>query len=132
MNIGEYVQHADWKLEKHVPVIDGPDEVGADEMFEVEVTIGKEIAHPNTTEHYIAWINLYFIPYGDKYAHEVGHYEFSGHGASVEGPNTGPVYTHHGVKIMLKVSKSGVLQAASLSNIHGLWEYSKEIKVKEA
>ena len=132
MNIGEYVQHADWKLEKHVPVIDAPDKVNADEMFEVEVSIGKEVAHPNTTEHHIAWINLYFIPYGDKYAHDIGHYELMAHGVSVEGPNTGPAHTHHAVKTSLKVTKSGALQAMSCCNIHGLWEFSKEIKVTEA
>ena len=28
----------------------------ADEMFAVKVSLGKEIAHPNTTEHHIRWI----------------------------------------------------------------------------
>jgi superoxide reductase len=47
--IGELVQEADWKAEKHVPVIECADAVKADELFEVKVTIGKEITHPNTT-----------------------------------------------------------------------------------
>ena len=50
---GELFQSADWKSEKHVPVIEGPDEVAADEVFDVKVTLGKEVAHPNTTEHHI-------------------------------------------------------------------------------
>ena len=50
--IGELHQSADWKTEKHVPVIECPDEVTADEVFDVKVTPGKEVAHPNTTEHH--------------------------------------------------------------------------------
>jgi superoxide reductase len=46
-------------------VIDCPDNVKADEMFDVTVTLGKEIAHPNTTEHHIRWIQLYFKPDDD-------------------------------------------------------------------
>ena len=44
--IGEHVGKADWKTEKHVPAIDCPDKVKADQMFDVKVTVGKEIAHP--------------------------------------------------------------------------------------
>ncbi|MBC7238051.1 MAG: Neelaredoxin, partial [Chloroflexi bacterium] len=61
------IQHADWKTEKHVPVIECPDTVKAGEFFEVTVSIGKEVAHPNTTEHHIAWITLYYQPEGDKF-----------------------------------------------------------------
>jgi superoxide reductase len=130
MKIGECYQTADWKSEKHVPVIDGPDEVKADEMFEVKVTIGKEVAHPNTTEHNINWIQVYFKPDGDKFCYQVAHCEFSAHGASVDGADKGPVYTHHGATVALKIKKPGVVLATSLCNIHGLWENSKTIKVK--
>lgn len=47
-------KEADWKKEKHVPVIESPDKVKKGEFFEVKVSLGKEIAHPNTTEHHIA------------------------------------------------------------------------------
>ena len=63
--IGDLIQAADWKAEKHVPVIECADEVKADEVFEVTVTIGKEVAHPNTTEHHISWMSLYFHPEGE-------------------------------------------------------------------
>lgn len=46
MKVGELYQTADWKSEKHVPVIECPDAVKADDMFEVKVSIGKEIATP--------------------------------------------------------------------------------------
>jgi superoxide reductase len=130
MKIGEVVQSADWKAEKHVPVIESPDAVKADEMFEVKVAIGKEIAHPNTTEHHIRWISVFFKPDGDKFAYQVAHCEFAAHGECVEGPNKGPVYTHHGATVTMKINKPGTLFATSLCNIHGLWENSKTISIQ--
>jgi superoxide reductase len=128
--IGEEFQSADWKSEKHVPVIDCPNEVKADEMFDVKVGVGKEVAHPNTTEHHIRWIQVYFHPEEAKVPYQVGSFEFTAHGESPEGPNKGSVYTNHSITATLKVTKPGVLFATSLCNIHGLWESSKEIKVK--
>ena len=128
-SIGELVQSADWKTEKHVPVIECPDSVGKEEVFQVKVSLGKEVAHPNTTEHHIRWIQLFFKPEGDKFAYQVGNFEFCAHGESAEGPNTGPVYTHHGATASMKINKPGTLHAAALCNIHGLWESTKTIKV---
>lgn len=127
--IGEQFQTADWKTEKHVPVIDCPDGVKADEIINVTVSIGKEVAHPNTTEHHIRWIRLFFKPDGGKFTYEVGNYEFDAHGESAEGANEGPVYTHHSVTTALKIKKPGTLYATSLCNIHGLWENAKDVKI---
>ncbi len=69
--ISEKIQTADWKGEKHVPVIDCPDGVGAGEKVDITVTVGKEIAHPNTTEHHIRWIRVYFVSEGGKSAYDV-------------------------------------------------------------
>ena len=128
MNLGNIFQHADWKTEKHIPVIECPDEVRSDELFEIKISLGKEIAHPNTTEHHIRWIQVFFKPEGDKFSYQVGNFEFSAHGESVEGPNTGPVHTHHSITLALKINKSGTLLVAALCNIHGLWENDKAIK----
>jgi len=129
--IGALYASDDWKKEKHVPVIELDSEaVKADEMFAVKISLGKEIAHPNTTEHHIRWIQLFYKPDGDKFAYQVGSFEFTAHGESVQGPNTGPVYTNHSVTAQLKVNKPGVLYATALCNIHGLWESSKEIKLR--
>jgi superoxide reductase len=129
-NIGELVQEADWKTEKHVPVIDCADEVEAEKFFEVKVTIGKEVAHPNTTEHHISWLSLYFLPEGEKFPYQIGRYEFNAHGASVQGPNTSSVYTHHATTAWMKTGKPGTLFAVSMCNIHGLWQSTKTIKIK--
>ncbi|MDD3718958.1 MAG: class II SORL domain-containing protein [Actinomycetota bacterium] len=127
MKLGDQVQSADWKTEKHVPVIECADEVKAGEVFEVKVGLGKEVAHPNTTEHHIRWIQLFFHPEGDKFSYQVGNYEFTAHGESVDGANEGPAYTHHSVTAHLIVKKPGTLYALALCNIHGLWESSKDI-----
>jgi superoxide reductase len=128
--IGELYQTADWKSEKHVPVIDCPELVDKDAMFDVKVTLGKEVAHPNTTEHHIRWIQLYFKPEGGKFAYQVGNFEFSAHGESTEGADKGPVYTHHSAATGMKVRQPGMLIATAFCNIHGLWENSKQIKIK--
>ena len=130
-NIGEVYQSADWKMEKHVPVIECPDRVAGGEMFPVKVSVGKEVSHPNTTGHHIRWISLYFRPEGEKLTHQIGHFEFGAHGESTDGPDMSTIYTHHEASTSMKTEKSGTLFAVSLCNIHGLWRYEKEIKVKK-
>jgi superoxide reductase len=127
--LSSHIQRADWKKEKHVPVIELPDDVASDKEFAVKVSIGKEIAHPNTTEHHIRWIELYFCAEGAKNPVQVGHFEFTMHGESVEGPNQGPAYTSHTVTAYMKTKKPGTLHALAYCNIHGLWEGSKELKL---
>ena len=129
-NIGNLIQEADWKKEKHIPVIECPDDVDKDKMFDVKVGLGKEIAHPNTTEHHVRWIDLYFHPVGEKFPYQIGHYEFNAHGESVDGPNKSSIYTNHAVTTSFKTSKPGTIIALALCNIHGLWQSSKQIKVE--
>jgi superoxide reductase len=127
--LSERIQTADWQKEKHVPIIECPATVKKDEFFAVKATLGKAVAHPNTTEHHIRWIELYFQPEGEKSTYQVGRFEFSAHGESVPGPNQGPVYTHHEVTASMKTAKGGVLYALSYCNLHGLWQSSKAIAV---
>ncbi len=127
--IGGLFQSEDWKKEKHVPVVECPASVKADEIFEIKVSVGKEVAHPNTTEHHISWIQLYYLPEGGKHAYQLANCEFTAHGESVDGANEGPAHTHHSVTVSASLGKSGTLFATSLCNIHGLWEHSADIKV---
>jgi superoxide reductase len=122
-------QSADWKTEKHVPVIEAPSQVKKGEWVTVTATIGKEIAHPNKTEHHIAWIAVFFQPDGEKYPYEIGRAELKAHGASVQGPDTSTVYTHHAATFQFKTDKTGTIFAESLCNIHGLWQNSKLLKI---
>lgn len=120
--IGDTVQSADWKNEKHVPSIDAPDTLKADEMVKVVVQVGKEIAHPNTVEHHIRWIQVYFTPDEGKFTYDLGRFCFNSHGE-------GPVSIDSAAAFHFKSNQSGTLNAVSHCNIHGLWESSKAIKV---
>jgi len=124
MKLGEKIQSADWKSEKHVPVISLPDEVSAGVPFQVKVRVGAEIAHPNTLEHHIKWIDVYFQPEGDKFVYQVGHFEFAAHGESKDSLVTSPMAICE-----MQVTGSGTLTALSLCNLHGLWESSLTLNV---
>jgi len=124
------IQTADWKKEKHVPVIDAPDTVKSNEMFKVIVTLGKEIAHPNKTEHHIRWIDVYFKPEGAQFPHQIAKTVFCAHGESGQGADTSGIYTNHESAVSFKTDKPGVIYALSYCNIHGLWQSVKALKVE--
>lgn len=126
----DLLQSADWKTEKHVPVIDSSDKVKKGEALKLTVSVGKQIPHPNTTEHHISWIEVYFHLKQEKFPYQIGKFEFASHGASAQGPNTSTVYTNPEVALSFKTEKAGVILALSYCNIHGLWENSKEITVE--
>ena len=127
--IKDLFQTADWKKEKHVPVIEAPDKMKRGEEVKVTVSVGKEIPHPNKTEHHIVWINMYFHPSKEKFPYHLGKFEFSSHGASTQGPDTSTVYTKPYATFIFKTEKNGTLLAVSYCNIHGLWTSAKDIEV---
>ncbi|MHA2496394.1 MAG: desulfoferrodoxin family protein, partial [Candidatus Hodarchaeales archaeon] len=107
--MGELYQTADWKSEKHVPAIIKVKK--KEEFVKVKVAVGKEIPHPNTTEHHIKWIKLIFWPEGEKFPVEVGNAQFVAHGESAQGPNTSSIYTEPRAIFILKTEKGGKLIA---------------------
>ena len=119
--ISDLIKSADWKSEKHVPVITTKGPVAPGEAFEVEVSVGKEIPHPNTLEHHIAWIALYFVADGSQLPVELARAEFAAHG-----PDT---FAEPVLKATVRLpaatnnsNYSGKLHAVAYCNIHGLWE----------
>jgi superoxide reductase len=123
MSIGSFYQTGDFKGEKHVPVIHAPEVVKKGEKVEVKVLIGEEIPHPNTLEHHISWIKLYFRPEGAKFPIELGTYDFNAHGES-------ELFTEPCVVSVFSTTQPGTLYATSYCNIHGLWENALDIKVE--
>ena len=119
MKISEMMKSADWKAEKHVPVITVQGALVPGEALEVEVAVGKEIPHPNTLEHYIAWIALYYTPEGLQLPTELARAEFAAHGPEVL---TAPI-----LKTTVRLPKPGALQAVAYCNLHGLWESEQRI-----
>ena len=126
----DLLQAADWKSEKHVPVIEAPDKTKKGEPVKINVSVGKEIPHPNSTEHHIRWIEVYFLVDGEKFPYQIGRFEFSCHGESAQGPNTSTIFTLPEVACAVKTDKSGTIFATSYCNIHGLWKNAKEVKVE--
>ena len=119
--LNDYVKTADWKSEKHVPVIAAPGKVAAGETFEVEVSVGKEIPHPNTVEHHIAWVALHFVPEESPVSVEIGRVSLSSHGLGVATAST--------AKFSVSLQKGGEFHATAYCNLHGLWASSAKIEV---
>jgi superoxide reductase len=112
-----------------VPVIDAPDKIRKAEAVSISLSVGKALPHPNTSEHHIAWLAVYFLPKSEKFAYLLSRTEFAAHGAGTQGPNTSGVYTQPAASLNFKTEKSGSLIVIAYCNIHGLWESSKEIEV---
>lgn len=123
-SISELYKSGDFKGEKHVPVIHAPEKAKKGDIIEVSANIGEEIPHPNTLEHHIAWIKLYFYPEGGNFPVEIGTYDFASHGEA-------GVFSEPYVTVRFKAEKSGTIMASSYCNIHGLWQNSEEIAVEE-
>ena len=103
--------------EKHVPIIDAPASVKAGEPFNVTITVGKVVPHPNTVEHHIKWIQLYALEEGSQYALEV------------TAANFGATYANPTVTVPVMLKKNSTLYALEHCNIHGLWDNSVKVKV---
>lgn len=117
MLLTQTVQSGDWKNEKHVPVLHAKAE---ENVIKVKAVVGEEIEHPNTFEHHIAWIKLFFQPEGAKFPVEIACEEFKAHGEE-------ELFTVPCAHAVLKAGVKGTLYALSYCNIHGLWENSLEI-----
>jgi len=129
-SLKELFQQADWKAEKHVPVIEASVKAKKQDLVKVTLTVGKEIPHPNTTEHHIRWIAIFFHPKGEKFPYQIGRFEFSAHGESAQAPNASTIYSQPAVTCSFKTEKSGTILASSYCNIHGLWENAQELAVE--
>ncbi len=128
VDLNTLAQTADWKTEKHAPAIEIVGPVKKEGTI-IKISVGKEIAHPNTTEHFISWINVYFLPEGEKFPIHVGKTTFDAHGASTKGANTSTVCTAPETTVNLKTEKSGTILAFSFCNIHGLWRNELALKI---
>lgn len=96
---------------KHLPVIDAPDSVKAGEPFEVTVEVGRLLAHPNEPGHHIQWIVLL------NGSLTLAMVELIPVGASPK------------VTLTITLEKTAKLRALERCNLHGEWEYVKDVKV---
>jgi superoxide reductase len=101
---------------KHVPIIETPDMVKANEPFEVKIKVGgiDGVEHPNTLSHWINWITLYA---GERM---ISRTEF--------GSELSDKYV---VTLNVTLSESTDLRAQEFCNLHGVWEgKTKKVKVE--
>lgn len=120
---GALIQSGDWKGEKHVPIIHCPETVKPGENFDIKITLGDAIGHPNILEHYISWFKVFFLPEGAKFPIEIGTFDFSAHGEN-------NVFTDYKGITTIRIPKSGTIYALSYCNIHGLWGNKKSVQVE--
>jgi len=88
--------------EKHVPYIEINENI-------VTIKCGKDIIHPSTENHYIAWIKLYGEDSEGK-IRELG------------SANPTPALAQPFVSFQIELSKFKKLIAFIYCNIHGLWQ----------
>ena len=127
-SLASTIKTADWKAEKHVPVITAPPTAKAGEPVDIKVYVGKEIPHPNTAQHHIVWMALHFVPTGANTPIELGRVDLSAHGASMT-DKPGPAFTEPSAHFRVRLAASGTLHAVAYCNLHGLWESSAPIFV---
>jgi superoxide reductase len=104
-------------LEKlHIPVITAPEKVGAGEVFEVDVTIGKEL-HPMGPAHWIEYVDLSI---GNEPA---GTVVFRSHGYL-------KAKTRFAVVLGENLRGKRVSLVATLKcNLHGIWQHYVDVEV---
>lgn len=95
--------------EKHLPVIEVGKGRGKNEVDVVRVFVGKEIPHPNTIEHHIAWIELYGVKQ-DGQVVDLGRAAFA------------PAFTNPNARFQVPVGDFKAFCALSYCNVHGVWQ----------
>jgi superoxide reductase len=95
--------------EKHVPIIEINKSSGGTDV--VTVIVGKEVAHPNTIEHHIAYLQVY------------GH-KVDGQVVLLAKADFGPSYTSPKITFEISLAEIETVYAVSYCNIHGLWKNS--------
>lgn len=103
------------KRESHTPKIDAPEKVKADEVVTIKINVGP---HPNTVEHSIRWLEVFFYEDGRAFNPVMLAK------VSFNAPTTEPEIT-----LKVKFMKNGVIHALEYCNLHGLWSAKKEIIV---
>jgi len=105
--------------EKHVPDIEAPASMKAGEEFQVTVTVGKQVPHPNTIEHHIKWIQVFSVVEGRPY-----------NPVHVATFDVGPTFGDPKVTFSMKLEKKATLFALEYCNIHGVWENSIRVEME--
>ena len=111
-SLTELNKPSDWNnlpdmAKKHVPIIESPESVKANESFVVKIKVGgiDGVEHPNTLSHWINWVALYA---GERLISKV---EF--------GSELSDKYV---VTLNVTLNETATLRAQEFCNLHGIWE----------
>jgi len=111
-SLTELNKPTDWSnltvmAKKHVPIIEAPSKVKANESFTVKVKVGgiDGVEHPNTLNHWINWVALYA---GERLITRI---EFN--------PEMTDNYV---VTLNVTLNETAALRAQEFCNLHGVWE----------
>jgi superoxide reductase len=116
MKFGDLLKGAEAEgEEKHVPVVEIDKGRGREDVDVVRVVVGKEVPHPNTVEHHIAWIELFGLKKDGQVVH-LGRAAFA------------PAYTNPNARFQVPVAEFKAFCALSYCNIHGVWQNYIEIE----
>ena len=102
--------------EKHVPIIERGSGHGGTHDNVVIVTVGKDVPHPNTLEHYISWVELFGIKKENDQLIYLGRVDFVP-AASI--PTAAFKVTD--------LTQYKALGAVSYCNLHGVWKNTMEL-----
>jgi len=101
--------------EKHVPIIEIDKGRGREDVDIVRVVVGKDVPHPNTVEHHIAWVELYGVKKDGKVV-DLGRAAFA------------PTYTNSNARFQVNVGEFKAFCALAYCNIHGVWQNCIEVE----
>ena len=104
------------KREGHTPKVEAPEKAKPDEAVTIRVSVGP---HPNTMEHSIRWIAVFYYEEGRAFN------PITIAKVSFNAPTTEPEIT-----LKAKFQKSGVIHALEYCNLHGFWSEKKEITIE--
>lgn len=101
--------------EKHTPTIEVGKAAKDESIDVVRVIVGKEVAHPNTKEHYIAWVELYGEKKDSGQVVELGRAAFTA------------AYTTPNARFQVaNIEDFSKFHALSYCNLHGVWANTLE------
>ncbi len=118
MRFGDLVKMDEEGAAKHKPHIEVPSRAKAGEEVKLRIHVGREVAHPNTVEHHIKWIQVFLQE--DERPYPV-------HLATID---LGPSYGEPKVELSLKLKRSCTIWVLSYCNLHGLWENHAKVEVE--
>ena len=109
--------------DSHTPVIECPDKVEAGKIFRIKLSLGNGTGHPDTTEHHICRVSLYYSDSDGKTVRQLAGVEYDSHSPERD------ALSRYETTIDAKISESGVLHAMAYCNVHGLAEAIRQITV---